>query len=237
MKRLHIQCLAFNTADFVFEAISLFEKQKGNYPIVSKVLYNPKYPLSEEPKHSARLMEIAENFGFEYVEIENLGVSENWNQAIKNKFLSDGDVLVGIDPDERPQQVGWLDSLMEVFNNEPGAYYVGLNQKGNPSNCTEMKFGNTIALKYSQLIAWPVGGFDCGWLEKIGGASQDHPVYGYIEHSISRKASALGGNFYILKDFFDIHQESPDDLLGKWKRECAAIKTNLTFEGWLNARR
>lgn len=236
MKRLHLMCLAYNQAELVEEAISLCEAQRGGYPAFSKTLYNPRYPLAKEPEHSMRLIACAMNHGWEYVEIENGGVAQNWAQAIAYKKLTAGDVLVGIDPDERPQEFGWVPALMDVFNNAPECYYVGLNQEGIQGG-TVKEIGTTKVLDYPHLIAWPIGGFDIGWLNKIGGIQQDHAVYGYIEHNVSRRASAMGGRFYMLRDFYDLHLQSTDAKYQEWKSACAAHKTKLTLDGWLNAQR
>ncbi len=242
MKNLYAHCLAYNSLDFVFTAIKRFEEQKGEYPIKQKLLVDPAYPLTgkrTQAEFSEELKEIAAKFGWEYLKISNKGTSNNWNAVSDYLRIGDGDVLFGCDPDARPVQPKYLDAMMRVFNGDSSAYTVQLNTAGVyvmglPRD--EFEVNGEPVIAYKQLVAWPCGAFDGGWLRRIGGLAQRHGSYGYIEHETSAKAEPLGGRFLMLRDYYDDHQKAEHPEYTAWKLACAQFQTSLPFDEWLRHR-
>jgi hypothetical protein len=239
MKKLHVMCLAYNTFELVKDTLTLFELQRPDYKIESATLVDVRYP-NDPAINPASLKELADLYGWNYVRpAKNYGCAGGWNWLIRELNLGDGDVLWGADPDGRPQEPKYLDAVMEIFNKAPEAYTVQLNRPCVYSQNLprfERKIGNVNVIDYHQLVAWSLGAFDCGWLRKIGGMLQRHPLYGYTEHATSAAAGALGGKWYITKDFYDVHLKAPDPAFVEWKLACAEYRTQATFDQWLKER-
>ena len=240
MKKLHVKCLAYNTFDMIHRAIAQFESQKPNYPIASRTLVDNRYPIVDhELDHSKRLMEIANFYGWNYVKPSaNKGAHGGWNWTIKELGLKDGDVLHGCDPDGNPLQPKYLDAIMDIFNNAPECFTVQLNRPcvnamGIPR--AERIIGNTSILDYHQPIAWSLGAFDCGWLNRIGGMQARKTLYGYCELDTIEAMKPYGGKWYITRDFFDEHITAPDKEYVAWKLATAQGKTDGQFSDWLKA--
>lgn len=230
-------CLGFNRVDLITEAITQFNYQQGIYPVERKVLFDPSYPAQNMPQeaHADALKWVANEYGWEYIKIKNINVSENWKQAIQIMGLKEGDVLYGCDPDERPKSPRYLDAIMDIFNWSPEAYYVGMCEPGVAESCNHFvrHFGSTYALDFHSLVAWPVGAFDVGWMKKIDGPKMLANQYGYIEHGTSNAAMRFGGKFYMLRDFISIHLKDSDAKYTQWKLESAHRATSIPFEEWL----
>lgn len=233
--KANVMMLAYNKFYLCKEALELFEKQNKGFPVVKKLLLDPGYPLETED-NSLKLSMLAAEYGWQYAKIENISVADNWNQAIKLMDLKEDDIILGMDPDGRPQEDGWLAAMMDVFDHSPECITVQFSQPGveqQQHGQTVVKFGNTEVYNYPRLIAWSLGSFSVKWLNRIGGMGQQAAKYGYTEHHIMDHAGKLGAKFYILKGFHDHHLKAPDDLYTQWKLESAQKKINSDFADWL----
>jgi hypothetical protein len=240
MKRLHVHLLAYNTLELVSAALDRFDKQAPDYPIATKLLVDQQWPLVAHPlEHSRQLQELARFHGWHYVKpFRNRGVGGSWDWVTRELDLGDGDVLWGADPDEQPQSDKYLDAAMRVFNAAPECYTVQMNQKLGeyltyPRD--EVTLGGEPVLKFHQPIAWSCGGFDAGWLKRLGGFLQAHPLYGHVESQMCAAAQRFGGRFYILKNHYNVHIEMQEPKYKQWKIDCATFKTHSTFDEWLKA--
>ncbi len=229
--------LGFHPLATIRQALNHFDSLSNKYEIASKTFVDARYPGNDP----SILNEWASMHGWNYVRpSQNRGVAENWSWVMRELDLKEGDVLFGMDPDGRPQQNGYLDAIMDVFNACPEVYTVQLNRpcvyaQNRPR--FERQVGNgTWIIDYHQLVAWSLGAFDCGWLRKIGGLKQRHPIYGYTEHATDDALGPLGGKWVITKDFYDVHLKSTDHNYTDWKMECAHNRTRLPFEQWLESR-
>lgn len=233
MRKLHVMCLGYNEAAMVRDAINLFEKQKGDYPIAFKALYDPGFP-SKNPNHQTELVEAALSNGWVYVKIPNKNVAENWKHAISLLGATGDDIVYGCDPDERPQSAGYLDQIMKVFNSSPQAYYVGMVEPGT-ERVPHFKraIDGVNILDFHRLVAWPVGAFSVSWMQKINGPLMSYKNYGMIEHATSAACEQYGGKFYMLADIKSEHLQSENEKYNKWKVESAQKITELPFENWL----
>ncbi len=237
MKNLHVHCLAFNSFEMVARAIKQFEEQKPDYPIKSRLLVDQHWPLAGDPvEHSRRLHDLAWSHGWTYVRpSKNRGVC-SWNWSVQELGLGEGDILFGADPDGNPLQAKYLDAAMAVFNAAPECYTIQLNQPGVYSQSIprkEREIAGVAILDYLSLTSWSLGAFDCGWLKRVGGFQQGHPVYGYCEQRMEELCKPLGGRWYILRDFYDEHLKSTEPKYTDWKRQCAMFATQLPFDKWL----
>jgi hypothetical protein len=256
--KMNVVCSAFNRFDLVKEAIELFEEQNKGAKIEKKILLDPGYPLAKQPMHSQSLMAVADKFNWQYMKtITNEGVHGNWNKAMREMNLGDKDVLFTLDPDERPQEPGYLNAMIDVFNHAPEAITVQLSQckvKIEKLGQVERKIGETWVLDYPRLIAWPMGAYSIKWINRIGGFGQHCRLYGYCEHSTMDRGGMMGAKFYMLRDHTDIHIDPTDQfyldykkkmnrpdmdqdpLFVQWKIESAAKTTCADFSEWLKGK-
>lgn len=236
--KLHVMCLAHNTAEMVEEAIRVTGKTLNGFAPASKTIVDCHWPLEQSQLQTQMLSHIAAKHGWQFVRpLKNRGVAGNWNWIISELGLGTGDVLYGADPDGRPQETGWAEAMLDVFNNAPECYTVQFNRPEIYANkalgAREKEINGRWVLDYPQLISWSLGAFSIEWLNKIGGFTQDSAQYGYCEHSISRHAALLAGRFYMLRDFYDHHLASPSPLYQEWKLASAQKKTESDFGSWV----
>lgn len=238
MKRLHAMCLAYNTYEMVKRAIVQFEEQAPKYSIASRTLVDQRYPNDGDINTNAEnIIGLAEKHGWNYVRpAKNTGAHGGWNWTIRELGLGQDDVLMGVDPDGNPQQPKYLDAIMDVFNNAPECFTVQLNRpcvyaQGLPR--TSRLIGKTEVLDYHQPVAWSLGAFECGWLNRVGGMQSRHNLYGYCELDTIQAMRPFGAKWYIVKDFYDEHMKAPDEKYIDWKLACAEGRTYAQFEDWL----
>jgi hypothetical protein len=238
-KRLHIMSLAFNSTAMCLDAIKLFEKQHEGVKFASKTLVDPHYPLALQPMHTKALFDIALQYGWNFIRpFKNLGVAGGWNLVINELGLTEGDVLIGIDPDGRPQQDRWANAILDVFNNDPSCYYITLNRESIYSmkhlGHKDKKVGDHWVVEFPQLVSWCLGGFDIGWVKKVGEVGQYSKLYSYTEHHFYDRATPMGGKFYYIRDFYDDHLKADDQEYTAWKLASANHTTELDFKDWLH---
>lgn len=241
MKKLHCHTIAFNDMSLVEEAIRLFREQHADWKNIPYVLVDAHWPIDKE-KSKFKLREIADNYNLPIIDPgKNRGVDGNWNFVISEMGLKDGDVLVGCDPDGRALQNEWASALMEVFNERDEMYYGACNENRFYThgwhNCSE-EHALSSGLKYltfSRIVAWSLGGFDIGWVKRVGGIKQLSKHYGGIEDEMHGRCRPHGGNFFKLKDYYDKHIYDVHVDYVSWKKHQArfAIGEDIDFESWL----
>lgn len=229
--------LAFNEADVCIEALRTYERTAGMIEDVFLVV-DCGFPLPSKDENTDKLIRFCrQNKRFTYVQIPwNEGVAQNWTWVQGLLRVTRGDVLIGMDPDARPQQEGWVRAMADVLLNEPTAAYVGLNRPGfdelqTPARVERQMSGHTV-YAYDGLISWSVGGFSGEFLEATGGLDQWNERYGYIEHWAYQRMLSMGKTFYMLKDYYDHHLPSTPRYT-EWKKASAEGRTALRFEEWL----
>lgn len=230
--------LAFNDIDLTERAFQNYENMMGDSKPVNKILVDCHWPVGGKSNNSKRLIDLADKHGWNYVRmIDNRGVTKNWSWVSDQLGLSDGDVLMGCDPDGKPMQPGYLDAIMNVFNSDPSYYTVQLNRaciyRMADIPKSERQINGTWVIDYHRLISWSLGAFDIGWIKRIGGFDQYSKWYSYFEHYVSDRATPLGGRFAILRDFYDEHQATPNPKYQAWKLASAEKRTELDFATWL----
>ncbi len=238
MKNLSVMILAHNRFDIIKESVEWYDTKWGNYPIANKVLVDQHYPLVDnQTDHTKKLADLAAKHGWTFVRpLKNRGVGGSWDWVVRELGLGNDDVIVGLDPDGRPQQIGWLDAMMTVFNNDALCYTVQLNVAGTYAlnlPRTEEQIGGEWTVVYNRPIAWTLGGFSVYWLKAVGGFLQSHPQYGFVEIQMEKACKPKGGHFRILRDYYDQHVTAPDKAYIDWKLECAQFKTLLPFGDWV----
>jgi len=236
MRRVVVMTLAYNRASFVAEALERLE------PGIEHVLVDVGYPIPSRTQNSQDLIELALKRGSTYIRTPNRSVSKNWTFVHKLLGLKRGDILIGLDPDSRPREPGWVDTIVKVFDGDPsvamvtlGGAWLMLPQHVNKPFSTEIVNG-VEARFYHELIQWPLMSFECGFIEDCGGLGEWNAVYGYSEHWAEQRMGPLGRRWCVLPNIHDDCAPCPDPLYETWKELGRVRRVNCTFEEWLESR-
>lgn len=223
-----LMMLGFAHHEMILQA--MFYTKQYVYP---KTLFDVGYP---HPDQTEKLKEACKEFGWIYQKMENLGTGANWNEAWR--MLDRPDILVGVEPDERPNNKSWIARAVTCLLEDKRLGYVGMGQSHyktmydiNPNFFLErFKVGKEILKTYKVGIGWAMGAVSKEFMQKVGMKSD--PYYGNLEHLTSEAMRAAGFQWGLFDDLFSIHIEG-EPLYEKWKVACADRKTTLPFEAWV----
>lgn len=251
--RIVVHTLAYNLTSEVRDAVDLLYKQ-NNSGYFTHVIVDLGFPIIEKNDiplniDAAKLINARENidtaikYGSKFMHIQNQGVSQNW-EAVRNKFnISDDDVLICADPDERPKNDGWVKAISDVINAEKKIAWCSLMMREHQSllrNTEERRIAGHRVYVMNSGFNWAQGGFNGKFLNQIGGVPvpKGAPIYGWIEQACTEKMQKLGYKIAILADYFVEHTEcSP--LYRAWKTDITSnVKDGqIDFETWLRKKK
>lgn len=257
----YVHTLAYNTPNMVRDAVrSLTMLNKGvKY---EHLLIDLEYPLDDEhwnkipedieaikDKNYYRNKVTAMEFYSHFCQMENVGVSQNWTQAAKWFGLQDTDVLICADPDERPQNEGWVKAIADVIAADPRIGWVSMMMKeqqplidSGQYLCEEVTIAGHRCYKMRSVFNWAQGGFNGKFINEAGGVPYPQVAkrYGWIETACMEKFAELGYYYVILSDYYVEHIAS-SPLAGEWKVFITSNQTidgsQMSFEEWLEMKR
>lgn len=240
MGKIWIMILAYNRPELVKSAIARCKEQNDltglNYEYC---LVDPGYPLPNKFFNSSQLLSYCIKNDVTYLKpYMNRGVSKNWQWFINEVHASPEDVVIGIDPDNFPDNANYIKAIADVLMSDRSVFYCGLQRLPFYENFTRSLYqiaGNWV-YEYRDLISWSMGGFSVGATRTMGGIQQSHAVYGGIEQRMIEIAKPLGLKSVMLKDYLNTHTESPDPEYQAWKYESATTALKDDFETWLGKR-
>jgi hypothetical protein len=228
----YVHTLAYNLPSETEKAVNLLYSQNENFkhyivdlgfPIASDKLID----IEKAKKiNTSKLKGIAQKYGSEYVKFENIGVSQNWDQVFKYLKLKDEDVLIGADPDEHPQNEGWVNAMGDVLRSGPGLVslmmldHVNILKKYKPKNID----GHRCLVNPGQ-VNWALIGLSGWFLNQMG--TVPHPPnakrYGWIEWAIRQEMNKYKVDWACLMDFkvrhtdFELDDPGTSEVLREWK--------------------
>jgi hypothetical protein len=227
-----VHTLAFNLFTEVEKATQdLYEQCGGQFDkhIIADVGFPiffdglPKSVSEAQETNSVLLQGLAKKFGSEYVKIDNIGVSQNWNQVIMHSQIESGCVICA-DPDERTKTKGWVKAIADVFEAQPKMAWVSLNTDAHEKLAQnggllhhKVKYGHDV-YSVNGCSNWAQGGFNMDFLNEIGGVpvpNGGNSIYGWLEHASYQRMAGRWG-WCILKDFYVEHTEN-STLYREWK--------------------
>lgn len=239
--KVWLVCLAHNNPKYVMEAMTKYKDQNKEIAYDHEyIMVDCHYPLPNPRTNSVDIASIAEAFNMTHIKpYRNRGVSKNWQWVMGECGMKDDDIMVGLDPDGRVRESGWVNRVVDVFRHEPRAYFVGLNQysHGGHKNLSTVEYETTAGTKYLEfprIVAWSLGGWHVGRIRLIGGPQERRPFYGFIEDETHARMLAQGDyTFFKLKDYYDFHKFDVDPLYVDWKKAMVEERTRLPFNEWL----
>lgn len=245
--RILVSMLGFNTVEMIEGAMQRFCETVDPSPeVVLPVLFDCGYPLPKAEENSAKLIELAPKYGFDYHRIQNISVTENHNVAMFDILnIQDSDYYVTYDPDCRLDKKGWLWAMVEALDSEEDLVFCCAAMRFHDEDWCSRQHGRSIhelpsglrIAKYTHLIAWPMGTYKGWWLKNYATRKfrAYNEVYGYGEHAMVDIMHREKKRWCTLVDFYDDHKPA-DEIYCKWKIESACRKTQKRFEDWLKER-
>lgn len=249
--RNFVHTLAFNTTDQVALAIHLLHEQNPDasfrhiiadigFPLVKGDEIPPDIEAAKQINTSS-LMHLAREYKSAYLQFANVGVSQNWDRIRHHVYLENDDVLICADPDERPQNAGWVNAIAAVLRGPERLAWCSLMMKEHLPLLEEkgMKTASINGYRVyimDDIFSWAQGGFHGRFLNEIGGVPvpDGAGIYGWIEHACHQKIKQYGYRWAILADYFVEHTDDTP-IYRKWKTHVTSnvSEGQMQFEDWL----
>lgn len=247
---IYVHTLCFNTPTEVVDAVE--DLHRNNDCKFNHVVVDLGFPLRDGDKcpkdldksaeeNSVVLQSLARKNNSHYVRTKNVGVSQNW-EFVRDLFsVGDGDCLICCDPDERPQNIGWVGAIGDVLKDD-SLCWVSLMMPEHEAILSNYRHelktinGHRVYVM-GDLINWAQGGFSGRFLREIGGVQVPNgaSIYGWLEHAHYDKMLARGKTYGILADYYVEHTEA-SPVYREWKNAITSgkyAKNQIDFVEWL----
>jgi len=248
--------LGYNLVSEITRTTKLLYEQ-NNRKDFHHIIVDLGFPIVEQGKipedlgvaklqNTIALTQLAQMYGSEYLALPNIGVSQNWTAVCNHINPQDDDVIVGLDPDEIPQQEGWLKAMADVITHGGNIELASLINTDQIPVLAKWHLiegtvkGHRIYLfPNGRLCAWAMIGIS-GRLFKNLGRKIPVPVnaerYGWIEIAMNPRLIALGHNFCILRDYSEVHTGwEKDTIYQEWKMYIVrnTLKGQISFDEFI----
>lgn len=227
---IEIMMLGFATADMIRHSMQYTNS------VLNKTLFDVGYPADDQTE---KLKEACREYHWNYQKMENHGTAGNWNEAWR--FLGRPKILVGVEPDEYPNNKSWIPRAVDCLLADPTLGYVGMGQSHfkdlydvNENFFNEkFKVGSTTLKNYKCGIGWAMGAVSGKFMEKVGMKSDK--FYGNLESKTHDAMTKSGFRWGLFDDIHSVHM-CGHPLYEEWKVDCADGKTTLPFAEWFSSK-
>ncbi len=200
-------------------------------------------------RNSEALKALAKSYGSRYVQMPNIGVSQNWTTVFTEEKIGVDDVLIGCEPDEmvHPKSTNWVSAMSDVLMSDEKYGVVSLvmaeqlpTLNENNSEARVVEGHNVIDVRGGAM--WGICGMSGRLLNEIGGVPYptETPIYGSLESALITHMDKLGYKWCFLKDKIFKHPEWDfKHLLRQWKHYILDANNGeqIHFEKWLTLKR
>jgi hypothetical protein len=247
--KIYLFTPAFCKAKLLEDALEFYYAQ--NHPKVEHVITDNHYPVNKE-ENRAEIKRLAEKFGCHYVDSgKDLGWHEGMNNAVKVLGITEDDMILGCDPDDRASP-GTIQALIDVMtedrskeNQEIG--FLGINfwvlpwkMRDHGLVMKEIEIAGHKVWVHPSVEMWNVGAFNTKLVFSMGGFSQMSPYYGGLEVRLHNEWKKHGMKLCYLKDYTadyrPLDRNDPtlfDPDYGAWKVDAGHKGYKKSFEEWL----
>lgn len=235
---------AFCEAPLVERCLRHVRETAGLEPDSHWILWNH-YPR-RTAQNKQRIQSISDDASLHYPHHvydsgSDLGLHGSLNQWLE--YVSNGDLMIGIDPDCVFSRHGWAKALVDVMQADDSLALAMLwnrdidtQSQGAPERWGQIE---TIAghrcLCPNKLFTWSMAAWRLDWVRQHG-FRQGREFYGYMEHAM---APRLGGNRLVyLLDYAEgmtpIEPKYVDHAYNEWKRaHVSEVGFTGSFSDWL----
>lgn len=234
-----VHTLAYNLPSEVEKATKILYSQNKPCDFAHYII-DLGFPLAEGgelPKditkarlhNSMKLKDICRRYGSVYIQMPNIGVSQNWEQVWKHLDMKPKDVLIGLDPDERPMNQDWVYAMGEI-NRLDKIGLVGLMVEAHQNMIhriqkKQFEYNKIKYYKFNQFLNWGLISMTGEWMQKMGKIPYppNAKKYGWIEHEMIPYFDKLGYSWVILKDYivghtdYELNSPGSSQILRQWK--------------------
>lgn len=198
-------------------------------------------------RNSEKLKTLAQKYGSIYFQTENIGVSQNWTQVARFMKVTEHDILICADPDERVKTDGWVKAIANVMRYNKKYAWLSLKMPEydsvlNPSNITEYRYWDIRVWEIKGNLNWAQGAMAGSLICKMGNAipfPSRYPIYGGIESAVREEMRKHCMTWGVMPDFIVEHtNEVP--LLREWKDQIIfriADHGQMKFEKFLQMKK
>lgn len=252
--------LGYNLVSEITRTTKLLYEQ-NNRKDFHHIIVDLGFPIVEQGKipedlgvaklqNTIALTQLAQMYGSEYLALPNIGVSQNWTAVCNHINPQDDDIIIGADPDEIPQQEGWLKAMADVITHGGNIELASLINTDQIPVLEKWHLiegtvqGHRIYLfPQGRLCAWALIGISGKLFKNLG---REIPVpsnasrYGWIEHATNPRLTALGYNFCILRDYASVHTIwEKDSLYQDWKNHIVNNTSNgqISFDEFITMKK
>jgi hypothetical protein len=204
-------------------------------------------------RNSVKLKHLALKYGSQYIQLQNIGVSQNWSNVYRALNMDKTDILAGADPDEHPINQNWVRAMGNVIRSQDKIALASLmmdNQLPLMKNFQIKKKNINGENVYwlNGLINWALIGISGEFLHLIKEIPYPKiaPKYGWIESELYPLIIINGYKWIFLPDYlvhhtdFELGDPGTSSLLREWKNQIV-FKVKETgqpdFCEWLNKKK
>ena len=183
-------------------------------------------------KNSIKLKHLAYEYGSEYMQVPNIGVSQNWSSVYKALNMDNSDILAGADPDEHPTHNNWVRAMGNVLRSTDKIALASLVMDVQVKDIQGMTKKHKVINGESTywilgITNWALIGLSGEFLNLIG--EIPHPEeairYGWIESSLYKLIVLNDYKWVFLPDYqvhhtdFELGDPGTSSLLREWKND------------------
>jgi hypothetical protein len=200
-------------------------------------------------RNSIKLKDLASEYGSEYLQMPNIGCSQNWTNIYKALNMDNSDILAGADPDEHPINKNWIRAMGNVLRSSDRIALASLIMDNQVPLMKDFQIKKKIingeqVYWLAGLINWALIGISGEFLHKIGEIPHPEiaPIYGWIESELYPLIITNYYKWVFLPDYqvhhtdFELGDPGTSSLLREWKNEIV-LKVKETgqsdFCDWL----
>lgn len=238
--------LAYNLVSETEKAVKLLYKLNDNFehyivdlgfPLeIDKI---PKDIEKAQKNNSIKLKALAEKSGSNYLKIDNVGVSQNWTAIYNYTKPKDGDILIGIDPDERPIDQGWIKAMDTIMHDDKTIGICSLMMVDHTTILSRYNKSKTGKINYYEppiMLNWALIGISGRFFNIIKKVPFPEKAikYGWIEHELVPLLQKHKLRWIILSDYRVEHTEC-STIYRQWKNHILLDKNieQIDFIEWL----
>jgi hypothetical protein len=183
-------------------------------------------------RNSIKLKNLASDYGSEYLQMPNVGVSQNWTNVYKALNMDNSDILTGADPDEHPINQNWIRAMGNVLRSPDKIALVSLIMDNQIPLIKDFKIKKKVingenVFWLVGLINWALIGISGEFLNKIGEIPYPKiaPKYGWIESELYPLIVKNDYKWVFIPDYqvhhtdFELGDPGTSSLLREWKNE------------------
>lgn len=233
MNKNYCFTLAYNLVSETEKAVHLLYEQNDKSDF-EHIIIDLGFPLEvpdiipvdiykSKENNTKALKELSYKYGSTYIKMDNEGVTKNWTKMYQHFKPDDSDMLIAVDPDERPLHKGWVKRMGEICRADKTISMCSLTitvqaDKMNEFLCEKKTIAEGDVYVMNGFLNWALIGISGRFLNKTSGLypAKGYPIYGFMESELYSNMVKYEMPWCMLPDHQVEHTYS-SQLLCDWK--------------------